>query len=395
MTESYDAVVAGHICLDIIPDLHSSTMRPEDMFQPGRLVQTGPVSFSSGGPVSNTGLGLRRLGVGTRLMGKVGDDLLGRALREIISGSAGHPDNGLITDANVDTSYTVILSPPGVDRIFFHCPGANDSFGPKDIPFPELSVARLFHFGYPPVMKRMYEHEGRELEEIFRRARQTGVTTSLDMTLPDPDTPAGRIDWVKILSTVLPSVDVFMPSIEEILFMIDRAAYDDLVREDGIPGLLAGLTPALLAETADRLLDMGAAIVGLKLGHQGLYLKSAGRDRLEAAGRARPENIDIWADREMWTPCFKVEVAGTTGAGDATIAGFLASLLRGLDPEDASVVSVAVGACCVEATDAVSGLLGWEETTGRIKRDWPRRDLALTASGWDWDKDHHLWQSKR
>ena len=48
-------------------------------FAPGRLLQIGPATFSTGGPVSNTGLALHRLGIATRLMGKVGDDLLGQA----------------------------------------------------------------------------------------------------------------------------------------------------------------------------------------------------------------------------------------------------------------------------------------------------------------------------
>jgi sugar/nucleoside kinase (ribokinase family) len=316
---------------------------------------------------------LRRLGIRTRLVGKVGDDFCGRALREILSAGADTQDGGLVTAPDVSTSYTVIISPPGVDRIFFHYPGANDTFGAGDIPFPELSAARLFHFGYPPVMKRMYENSGRELAEIFRRAKNTGATTSLDMTFPDPDSAAGRADWNAILAGVLPAVDVFMPSIEEILFMLDRPTYDCLAGGGGPGELLAALTPDVLAETAGRLLDMGAGIVGLKLGSRGLYLKTAGRKRLDTAGRARPADVKAWADRELWTPCFLVEVRGTTGAGDATIAGFLASLWHGLSPEKAAVTAVAVGACCVEAADALSGIRGWEETEKRIKAGWPRR----------------------
>ena len=39
-------------------------------------------------------------------------------------------------------------------------------------------------------------------------------------------------------------------------------------------------------------------------------------------------NSTAWANYENWSPCFQVDVVGTTGAGDATIAGFLAALLR-------------------------------------------------------------------
>ena len=80
MTATYDAVVAGHICLDVIPDL---TNIAKDRFTqalgPGRLTEIGPVTFGTGGPVSNTGLALIKLGIETRLMGKVGDDTFGQS----------------------------------------------------------------------------------------------------------------------------------------------------------------------------------------------------------------------------------------------------------------------------------------------------------------------------
>ena len=49
------------------------------MFKPGQTVEAGPVVFSTGGTVSNTGLALHKLGVSTGLMGakivvlKIGD----------------------------------------------------------------------------------------------------------------------------------------------------------------------------------------------------------------------------------------------------------------------------------------------------------------------------------
>ena len=77
-----DAVVAGHLCLDLIPDLSGSEKDQfEAVFQPGQLVDIGPVDYCTGGPVSNTGLALTKLGIHTRLMGKVGDDLFGQDLR--------------------------------------------------------------------------------------------------------------------------------------------------------------------------------------------------------------------------------------------------------------------------------------------------------------------------
>src|SRR5712692_3155243 len=76
-----EVVVAGHICLDIIRTLASSTA----LLAPGRLIEAGPAILSTGGPVSNTGLALHKLGIVTRLMGKIGTDLFGQAIRQLIA----------------------------------------------------------------------------------------------------------------------------------------------------------------------------------------------------------------------------------------------------------------------------------------------------------------------
>jgi sugar/nucleoside kinase (ribokinase family) len=390
--EIFDAVVAGHLCLDVIPDLTGTSQgRFEQVFSPGRLSVVGPATFCSGGPVSNTGLALTKLGIQTRLMGKVGDDVLGQAVKEIISSYGPHLAEGMVMDKRVNTSYTIVLSPPGVDRFFLHHPGANDTFSAADVRYDLLSEARLFHFGYPPIMKLMFENDGAHLVEIFRRAKQTGVTTSLDMALPDPSSMAGRADWVAILKATLPYVDVFLPSIEEILYMLRRATYDALYRAANGPNFLPLITPELLSDMSYELLEMGAKIVALKLGDRGLYLRTAGLSSIKGLGRARPSDPAAWADKELWAPCFQVDVVGTAGSGDATIAGFLSALLRNMSPEAAATAAVAVGACNVEAADTLSGVRPWDETMRRVASGWARHKLNLEAPGWRFDETHRLW----
>jgi len=179
MTDSYDAVIAGHLCLDVIPDLSASTPDQfQKTFTPGHLVQVGAAAFSTGGPVSNVGLALHKLGISTRLMGKVGDDLFGQAVRRLVAAHDPHLADGMVLDAQVNTSYTIVINPPGIDRFFLHCPGANDTFSADDIHYELLRNARLFLFGYPPLMRLMFENHGAQLAELYRRARETGVTTS-------------------------------------------------------------------------------------------------------------------------------------------------------------------------------------------------------------------------
>jgi sugar/nucleoside kinase (ribokinase family) len=392
LPETFDAVVAGHLCLDVIPDLSGTSQdRFGQVFSPGRLSVVGPATFCTGGPVSNTGLALTKLGIQTQLMGKVGDDVLGQAVREIVSSYGPHLADGMVVDKRANTSYTIVLSPPGVDRFFLHHPGANDTFSAGDVRYDLLSEARLFHFGYPPIMKLMFENGGAHLVEIFRRARETGVTTSLDMALPDPSSTAGRADWVAILKAALPDVDVFLPSIEEILYMLRRETYDELYRAANGPNFLPLVTPQLLSDMSHNLLEMGAKVVALKLGDRGLYLRTAGLSSMEALGRARPSDPAAWADKELWAPCFRVDVVGTAGSGDATIAGFLSALLRDMSPEAAVTAAVAVGACNVEAADTLSGVRPWDETMRRVASGWARHKLDLEAPGWHFDETHQLW----
>jgi sugar/nucleoside kinase (ribokinase family) len=362
------------------------------MFLPGRLLELGPVSFCTGGPVSNVGLVLHKLGLTTQLMGKVGDDLFGRAVKQIISRSGADLIGGMVVDQGVATSYTLVINPPGMDRILLHCPGANDAFTADDVNYDLASRVRLFHFGYPPLMKRMYEQGGAELVELFRRVKETGVTTVLDMALPDPSSAAGQADWHSILAAILPYVDIFLPSIEEILYMVRAESYDRLYEAANGPNFLPLIKPELLSEIGQSLLELGTRVVCLKLGERGLYLRTGNRQTLEAMGRARPSDAARWANQELWTACFQVQEVGTVGSGDATIAGFLSGWLRALSPEEALTAAVAVGACNVEGPDALSGIQPWQQTLDRIAQGWPKHPLILDSHGWRFDAHHQLWR---
>jgi sugar/nucleoside kinase (ribokinase family) len=365
-----EVVAAGHLCLDIIPSFLSAGV----MLEPGTLSEVGPVTFSTGGAVSNVGLALHKLGVTTSLVGRVGDDDFGVILRRLLSAQL-RATGGVVVAPGESTSYTVVLSPPDTDRIFLHHPGCNDTFAAADVDISALAGARAFYFGYPPIMRAFYSDGGRALAGLLREIRARGVTTVLDMAMPDPRSASGRVDWPAFLARVLPHADLFMPSLEETLFMLAREAFANKVYAKEVP-------PEALLALCRRLLALGAGAVGLKLGERGLYLVSAGRERVARLGAAVRAPVAALAERELWSPCFKVKVEGTTGAGDATVAGFVAALLRGLGFEEALAFATAVGACSVEAADATGGVRPWEETLARMKGGWPRAGAALQPAYW-------------
>jgi len=75
-----DVVVAGHTCLDLIPTFPSGAPGLQGLLAPGKLIDVGRLVAATGGAVPNTGVALHRLGVRARLVGKLGDDVIARAL---------------------------------------------------------------------------------------------------------------------------------------------------------------------------------------------------------------------------------------------------------------------------------------------------------------------------
>lgn len=313
-------LVAGHICLDITPVFHTEKKfgRLEEILIPGQLIQMDKADVHTGGAVANTGLAFKKLGADVTLLGKVGDDDFGKLVTEI---AQSYGAGGLIVDGNCSTSYSVVIAVPGTDRVFLHHPGANDTFLCEDIPDSALEGAELFHFGYPPLMKSMYENEGEELLKIVKRVHDRGIPVSLDMASVDPNCAVGAVNWRKVVEKVAPYLDFFVPSLDEIQYMLgDKSA----------------------KELADELFGMGVKTILIKCGEDGLYYKSR-----EAEGHQ---------------PAIKAPfVASATGAGDTCIAAFLMAMLEGNDIKKAAALAAAEGSCCVTAYDAISGLKTLEE----------------------------------
>ncbi|URN94049.1 MAG: carbohydrate kinase family protein [Candidatus Pristimantibacillus lignocellulolyticus] len=375
----YPVIVGGHICLDIIP-----TIKGEEFeIVPGKLMDIGKAVLATGGAVANTGLALHRLGIPVQLMGKVGEDFIGETIISIFKKIETSLANNMIIAQGEYTSYSIVISPQNMDRMFLHFTGANDTFHSNDIKFETLLQAGLFHFGYPPLMRQMYENNGTEIINLMSKAKEAGNTTSLDLATPDPDTFSGQLDWFEILTNLLPCVDLFFPSLEEILFMVQREKYEEMQLKYGSEHLINHVDAPLLYELSNILLTMGAPIVVIKLGEYGLYMRTtANRARLQQCGRYAYENIEYWYNRELYIPCFKVNVVGTTGAGDCTIAGFIAGFIQKFNPEHVMINAVATGACNVEQSDATSGIIHSNELNSRIAAGWEQSHKKLQLTGY-------------
>ena len=358
-------IAAGHICLDITPVFPPGRRaeRIGDLLVPGKLIRMEAASVHTGGSVANTGLALKLLGNDVTLLGKVGDDAFATVVRNIL---ADYGAGGLITDPDSSTSYSVVLAVPGMDRVFLHNPGANDTFAAADIPREALRDAALFHFGYPPLMRRMYTAGGAELKRLFERIASEDIATSMDLAAVDPQSDAGRADWRAILAGVLPLVDFFEPSFEELCYMLDRAAYESLSARGGDMTELAGI-PEMADGLARQCLELGCGAVLVKCGLSGMVWRTGSRERVAGTGKRLRLDADAWADRAGAQPCFPAEtVRSATGAGDVSIAAFLTALMIGEPPAECAKLAAAEGAASVSSYDALGGVLSMEELKRRI-----------------------------
>jgi sugar/nucleoside kinase (ribokinase family) len=383
--------VAGSTVLDLFPTLlipGGHTFR--DMLVGGAVLELGPLASHSGGSAPNTGISLHRLGVPVRLMGRIGDDLLGREMIRIFEAEGIRCD--WLSVAEGETSYTIVLAPPETDRIFLHYPGPNAAFSAADIDWDVVARAGILHLGYPPLMPRLYENGGGPLADLLRRAADLGVTTSLDMCMVPADSASAREDWPAILERVLPHTDILLPGVDEMLFLAQPDLFHTLSKRAASDPILTAVEPEHVAALGERLIGLGAGIVGLKASDRGMYLRTGGADRLRAFGRAAPSDMAVWADRELWEPGFEPRHFETaTGAGDAAVAGFLTAFLRGCGPEESLRMACALGAQNLEAADATSSIRSWGETVALVEGSWARNRITVDAPGWHFSADSGQW----
>jgi len=278
------AICAGVHVLDVL-------VRPVETIpegQGGELVEE--IRVTAAGSAGGTALVLARLGATVRSAGAIGRDAAGDMLLSLLERDG--VDTGLLVRRDdVQTSASVLPIRPNGDRPAFHVIGANDSFGPGDLPADAIEAATHLHLGGPEFMG------GEAAAPLLARAREHGVVTSADMLAPGEP---GLLEWI---GPALAELDYFLPNDDQVLALTGA---DDL--EAGCRALL----------------DRGVGCVAATCGADGAVV--ADRDGLERV------------------PAFEVEAVDTTGCGDAFSAGFLRGLALGRDRRGAAVLGCATAA---------------------------------------------------
>ncbi len=249
------------------------------------------VAVLGGGAAANTAAWLAHDGHHSTFVGRIGDDLLGRAGRLELErlGVA----CCLAIDPIRPSGTCVVLVGPDGERTMVPDTGANQGLTPQDLPDALFATGSHLHLsGYTLMV------DGSRMAGLsaLDRARLRGMTTSVDVASAGPlaDTGAARfLSWVT-------GVGVLLANAWEAAYLagLPTPGPDD-------PPETAIAAAALAARTLDA--SVGRTVV--KLGALGSLLVDA-------------EGLTIHA------PAEPVDVVDTTGAGDAFAAGLPPRLAR-------------------------------------------------------------------
>lgn len=279
----------------------------------GLLLPVNSITLHNGGNAMTAAINLKKLGVETTMVGKIGADVFGSFLRDKLA-NAGVNTAGLKTDDSVQTSASVLMLDKTGERSFFHCVGTNAVFSVKDIDYSLIEDCDLVFVTGSFLMNTF---DGAETMEFLKKCKEMGKTTFLDVCWD----ASGK--WGELLNMAMPYIDYFMPSIDEAVCIAECEEPDDI---------------------ADRFFERGVGNVVIKMGSKGAYFRAKG----ESKGQIFP-------------CCKGVKAVDTTGAGDSFCSGFLAAFSRGESFENCVRFANATGAHCVMEKGATTGIKSYEE----------------------------------
>jgi len=239
----------------------------------GQDVNASRFKVDIGGSAANFAVAIAKFGIGSGLVGKVGDDWFGNfAIAELKK--EGVDVSQVMVKKGATGIVASIVDREG-ERTMFSYRGANAGLKPDEIDPTYIRKARSLHIsGYA-----LIEDPQREAAlKCAQLARGGGILTSFD--------PGPLIHLAKraVIRRILGLTDVLLPDSDEIKSLSEHGG------------------------DVEALLNAGPKTIGLKMGKRGCLI---------AQGK-----------RRIHMPAFKVNVVDTTGAGDAWGAGFVAALLR-------------------------------------------------------------------
>ena len=278
--------------------------------------------LSPGGQVASAMVACARLGLRTKYIGSVGDDLRGQIQIESLRGSGINLDHvQMRRDCPNQSAYILIDQTTGERTVLWRRPDCL-RIAPEEITPDQITCARLLHID---------GHDTPAVEHAARIARQAGIPVTVDV-----DTIYHGFD------RVLPFVDYLVTSSE---FPINWTNERD---------------PFRALELIQR--EYGMRVAAMTLGAHGSLALSEGRFH--------------------YSPAFVVNCVDTTGAGDIFHGAFCYAVLQKMPLGEALDFCNAMAALNCTALGARGGISGVAEVKAILSRAERRAhpDFAARAS---------------
>lgn len=236
-----------------------------------------------GGAPANLLTAASHMGCKCAFIGKVGNDMHGKFLRDILIKEEIDVSNLILDDDFFTTLAFVEIANDGERNFSFaRKPGADTQLNKDELNNDLISNCKIFHFGSLSLTNNPSKEATLEAIKI---AKESNVLISYD-----PNYRASlwnnQIQAIEEMKSVIKDVDIMKVSDEESLLLTNSKTYE---------------------EAADKLLAQGIKLLAITLGSDGVMI-------------ARKDKKEIIKG-------FKIKTVDTTGAGDSFWGGFLSSYL--------------------------------------------------------------------
>lgn len=274
MKETFDVIALGELLVDFTANGSSAQGNP--------LYEANP-----GGAPCNVLAMLTKLGKRCAFVGKVGDDIFGHQLCEVVE-QAGIDTKSLCVDPDVRTTLAIVRTMENGDRdfSFYRHPGADMMLREEELPAERLENTQIFHFG---TLSMTHEAVRAATKRAVALAKEGDAIISFDPNLRPPlwrslEDARAQIAWG------LAASDVVKISDNEVEFM-----------------------------TGEADLERGASILREQYPNIRLLTVTAGADGSYAH----------WGECQAYVPSFRLGgTIETTGAGDTFCACVLHFVLE-------------------------------------------------------------------
>ena len=266
----FDVLVVGELNVDII--LNGLASLPTI----GTEILASEMAVTLGSSSAIFASNISTLGVRTAFLGKIGEDDFGNSVLDALQKKQVDTET-IFMSSNKKTGATIILNYDD-DRAMVTYPGAMEDLSVSEVEDQHLESARHLHVSSVFLQPKIQ----REVVKLFSRAKQKGMTTSLDIQWD----PAEK--WDIDFEKLLPFVDVFLPNAQELLAITKKKAIEEAI----------------------EILKPFANTIAIKMGKEG--------------------SLGVQGDTSIrYAPFLNNKIVDAIGAGDSFNAGFIRAFIQG------------------------------------------------------------------